>query len=58
MDKKAKKRTNLYIREDQLRRLQAISLAKASSMAELVRQAIDDFLEKTETKAIKQQGGR
>ncbi len=53
MAKRIKTRTNLYIREDQLRRLKAVGAVRASSTAELVRQAIDDYLEKLEAKALK-----
>jgi len=54
MVKAVKRRTNLYIREDQMKRLKIIGAIKASSTAELVRQAIDDYLEKAERKATKQ----
>lgn len=53
MKNTAKHRTNLYIREDQMKRLRRIGKMKASSTAELVRQAIDDYLEKAEAKAAK-----
>lgn len=48
-----KKRTNIYLRRDQVRRLKAIADRRGSSAAELVRQAVDSFLEKVEAKAGK-----
>jgi predicted DNA-binding protein len=52
MREAVKRRTNLYIREDQMKRLKIIGRMKASSTAELVRQAIDDYLEKVEAKIM------
>jgi predicted DNA-binding protein len=45
-----KKRTNIYLRPDQGRRLKAISKKTGSSSAELVRRSVDAFLEKEEEK--------
>jgi predicted DNA-binding protein len=41
-----KTRTNIFLRPDQVRRLKAISKKTGSSCAELVRRAVDGFLEK------------
>jgi predicted DNA-binding protein len=51
MIKTVKKRTNLYLRADQVKRLKTIGAMKGSSIAELVRQAIDKFLEIVEATA-------
>jgi hypothetical protein len=48
MIKRSKTRTNLYLRADQVKRLKAIGSMKGSSVAELVRQAIDKFLKSAE----------
>jgi predicted DNA-binding protein len=45
-----KKRTNIYLRPDQVKRLKVISKKTGSSSAELVRRAVDAFLEKEEEK--------
>jgi predicted DNA-binding protein len=45
-----KTRTNIYLRPDQLKRLKAISKRTGSSAAELIRRAVDAFLEKEEEK--------
>jgi predicted DNA-binding protein len=41
-----KTRTNIYLRPDQVKRLKVISKKTGSSAAELVRRAVDAFLEK------------
>jgi predicted DNA-binding protein len=41
-----KKRINLYIREDQLKKLEARSKEIGSPVAEIVRRAIDAYLKK------------
>jgi predicted DNA-binding protein len=45
-----KKRTNIYLRPDQAKRLKAISQKAGSSSAELVRRAVDAYLETEEKK--------
>jgi predicted DNA-binding protein len=40
-----KTRTNIYLRPDQVKRLKGISKKTGSSSAELVRRAVDAFLE-------------
>jgi predicted DNA-binding protein len=45
-----KKRTNIYLRPDQVKRLKIISRNTGSSSSELVRRAVDGFLKKTEEK--------
>src|ERR1700740_765018 len=45
-----KTRTNIYLRPDQMKRLKAISKRTGSSAAELIRRAVDAFLEKEEEK--------
>jgi predicted DNA-binding protein len=45
-----KKRTNIYLRPDQTKRLKAISVKTGSSSAELVRRAVDSYLETEEKK--------
>jgi predicted DNA-binding protein len=45
-----KKRTNIYLRADQLKRLKQISNKSGSSSAELIRRAVDLFLNREESK--------
>jgi len=40
------KRTALYLKEDQLKKLESISKKTGAPVAELVRRAIDAYLEK------------
>ncbi|WP_083758019.1 ribbon-helix-helix domain-containing protein [Polaromonas naphthalenivorans] len=40
------KRTNIYLTEPSVERLQALSAQTGLSVAELIRRAIDDFLKK------------
>ena len=47
-----KKRTNIYLRGDQVKRLKAVAERRGSSAAELVRQAVDAFLEKVDAKVL------
>lgn len=43
----AMKRTNIYLREDQLKRLEAASKQSGAPTAELIRRAIDAYLKKS-----------
>jgi predicted DNA-binding protein len=45
-----KQRTNIYLRPDQTKRLKAISKKTGSSAAELIRRAVDAYLEIEEKK--------
>jgi predicted DNA-binding protein len=45
-----KKRSNVYLRPDQVKRLRAISAKTGSSSAELIRRAVDMYLETEEKK--------
>ena len=58
MIKRVKARTNLYLRADQIKRLKTIGAVRGSSVAELVRQAIDTFLENAEAKLADQKKRR
>jgi predicted DNA-binding protein len=40
------KRTNVYLREEQLKRLEAASEKSGAPVAELIRRAIDAYLKK------------
>jgi predicted DNA-binding protein len=45
-----KTRSNIYLRPDQVKRLKGVSKKTGSSSAELIRRAVDSFLEKEEEK--------
>jgi predicted DNA-binding protein len=44
------KRTALYLKEDQLKKLEAISTKTGAPVAELIRRAIDAYLEKAKAR--------
>lgn len=45
-----KKRTNIFLTEIQIKKLRTISVKTGSSSGELVRQAINEYLERREKK--------
>jgi Arc/MetJ-type ribon-helix-helix transcriptional regulator len=47
------KRTNIYLTEIQSRKFKALSKRRGYSMAELIRRALDEWLEKHEEKEKK-----
>jgi len=47
------KRTNIYLPEDQLKRLKKISTLKDLSVSEIVRRSIEEYLTKEEKKTKK-----
>ena len=46
-------RTNIYLTENQSKRFKMLSKKKGYSMAELIRRALDEWLEKYDTKKAK-----
>jgi predicted DNA-binding protein len=44
------KRTNIYLRPDQMKRLEALRKKSGATMAEQIRRAIDAWLDKEEKK--------
>jgi predicted DNA-binding protein len=48
-----KKRTNIYLRPDQSKLLKALSKKTGSSASELVRRAVDEYIEKENTMGLK-----
>ena len=46
------KRTNIYLPEEQIKRLKKIATKKDVSVSELVRRAIENFLEEQEKKGL------
>jgi predicted DNA-binding protein len=53
LERKMKVRTNIYLTENQSKKFKALSKKTGYSMAELIRRALDEWLEKQETKGKK-----
>ena len=50
------KRVNYHLTEEEIRRLQVLSINTGLSVAEIIRRAVDEYLDRKERKNLKKEG--